>query len=43
VTNELFGTPTAVYNLGNPETISYTLSDGYMIGTSGPFNMNIRT
>ena len=42
-TNELFGTPTAVYGGGVPETISFSLTDNYMVGTAGPFTMQIRS
>lgn len=46
-TNELFGTLTAVFNGGIPdaetETISFSLTDNYMIGVSGPFTMDIKS
>lgn len=42
-TNELFGTPTAVYNTGLPEVIDFTLTDNYMTGTSGPFKLSIKS
>lgn len=42
-TNELFGTPTAVYGGGLPEIISFQLTDNYMLGTSGPFTMQINS
>jgi len=42
-TNEFFGTPSAVYGGGVPETISFQLTDNYMIGTSGPFTMQVKS